>query len=47
MIGQAGQRIARRLVAQLILERALPGDINGDDLMARKISMVVMDAAAA
>src|ERR1700704_1387413 len=47
MVSQAGQRIARCLMAQLILKRALLRDIHSNDFIADKISTLVKDAAAA
>jgi hypothetical protein len=47
VIGQTGQRIAQRLMPQLVFKPSLLGNVNGDDFVASKVSVVVVDASAA
>ena len=47
VIRQAGERIARRLMAQLVFQRPLLGDVDRDDFMAGKVPVVVESAVAA
>jgi hypothetical protein len=47
MIGRAGQRIARCLVAQLILKCPLLCHVNGDGFNTSKVSQIVLDTTTA
>src|SRR5579863_3433922 len=47
MIRQTSQRVAQRLLPEMILKRTLFGDIHHDDFATHKISPFVKDAASA
>src|SRR6185312_3345683 len=46
MISQTGEKIARGLVAKLVLDRSLFCNVNGNDFVAGKVLMVVIEATA-
>lgn len=47
MVGEAGERIAESLMAELIFERALFGNVHKNDFAAIELAMLVEDIATA
>jgi hypothetical protein len=47
MVAQTGQRIARCLMTEFLLYRPLLSDIDGDDFVASKVSLLVIETATA